>query len=183
MHFRALILLLFATPLLLMLVIYVRIFLAIKRHNQARQTMVSITTKSRLRSSTSTVISTSSRGPSKAIKTTLAILGTYLLCWMPAVLFLAVTCVDGCPFNLYAIPPVTKITVNFVINLLVCLKAIVDPFIYSIRIHEVRAAMARFCRCRTSSRARPNLDRKRSSTSATNCRNSTAITNYAATAL
>lgn len=37
-------------------------------------------------------------GHTKALVTTLLILGTYLLCYMPAVIYFALTCVDSCPF-------------------------------------------------------------------------------------
>lgn len=80
-------------------------------------------------------------GHSKALFTTLIILGTYLFCWMPAVVFLALTCVDGCPFPLLSLSSMTRVLISFVCNSLVVLKAIVDPFIYTLRMKEVKMAI------------------------------------------
>ncbi|KAI1289546.1 hypothetical protein HDE_09100 [Halotydeus destructor] len=85
--------------------------------------------------------SASSKSNGKALSTTLIILGTYLICWMPAVTFLALTCQDGCPYPILNIDPVTKVTLSFIINGLVCLKSLVDPFIYTFRMKEVRLAL------------------------------------------
>lgn len=99
-------------------------------------------------------------GHRKALITTLIILGTYLICWMPAVLFLAITCIDGCPFPLYEIPKKTAVVISFISNSLVVMKAIVDPFIYSFRMKEVRIAIRRLFRrypcCRWLNKRPPN---------------------------
>lgn len=84
-----------------------------------------------------------SRTHSKALCTTLLILGTYLFCWMPAVVFLALTCVDGCPFPITGIPTLSRVLISFPCNSLVVLKAIVDPFIYTLRMKEVKDAIKR----------------------------------------
>lgn len=83
------------------------------------------------------------RTHSKALCTTLLILGTYLFCWMPAVVFLALTCVDGCPFPITQIPTVSRVLISFSCNSLVVLKAIVDPFIYTLRMKDVKDAIKR----------------------------------------
>lgn len=84
-----------------------------------------------------------SQSHSKALFTTLIILGTYLFCWMPAVVFLALTCQDGCPFPVLSISPMVKVMISVICNALVILKAVVDPFIYTLRMKEVKMAIRR----------------------------------------
>lgn len=79
----------------------------------------------------------------KALSTTLIVLGTYLICWMPAVLYFALTCVDGCPFPIGNISDKSRLIAGFVTNALVILKAIVDPFIYTLRMADVKVALKR----------------------------------------
>lgn len=74
----------------------------------------------------------------RALVTSLLILGTYLLFWVPALAFQVLTCIDGCPYPYLDIPETILIPLNFVTNFLVILKATVDPFIYTLRIREVR---------------------------------------------
>ena len=80
----------------------------------------------------------------KALSTTLIVLGTYLVCWMPAVCFLALTCIDGCPFPLGQMSSSSRLIIGFVCNSLVILKAIVDPFIYTFRMADVKVALKKF---------------------------------------
>jgi hypothetical protein len=84
-------------------------------------------------------------GHTKALMTTLLILGTYLLCWMPAVIFFALTCVNGCPFPITQLNYNYRIIFSFITNGLVVFKAIVDPFIYTYRMKEMKLALNRYC--------------------------------------
>lgn len=84
-------------------------------------------------------------GHTKALMTTLLILGTYLLCWMPAVIFFALTCVNGCPFPIIQMNLKYRIIFSFITNGLVIFKAIVDPFIYTYRMKEMKLALNRYC--------------------------------------
>lgn len=79
----------------------------------------------------------------KALSTTLIVLGTYLICWMPAVLYYSLTCVDGCPFPINDMSAESRLIAGFVTNALVILKAIVDPFIYTLRMADVKVALKR----------------------------------------
>ena len=81
----------------------------------------------------------------KALTTTLLILGTYLICWMPAVVFFALTCVDICPLPIIQMDMKSRIVSSFITNGLVILKAIVDPFIYTYRMKEMKIAINRYC--------------------------------------
>lgn len=85
-------------------------------------------------------------GHTKALVTTLLILGTYLLCYMPAVFFFAITCIDHCPFPITQMDWRLRISIAFVTNGLVVLKAIVDPMIYTYRMREMKSALNRFVR-------------------------------------
>ena len=201
--YRLFLLLIFLTPLIFMLIIYVRIFFAIKKNDYQRQKLCAsqrTTTTNREKNlqaslirkrwykkvarlslettsiateitnesltirgheveyaeSTDGSFNVSTRGSpecmnrrkrlhthSKALCTTLLILGTYLFCWMPAVVFLALTCDDDCPFPLKSIPTLTIVLISVLCNSLVVLKAIVDPFIYTLRMKEVKDAIKR----------------------------------------
>lgn len=81
------------------------------------------------------------QGHKKALITTLLILGTYLLCWMPAVIFFALTCIDGCLYPLLQLSFTKRIIIGFITNGLVIVKAIVDPFIYTYRMKEMKSAL------------------------------------------
>lgn len=79
----------------------------------------------------------------KALYTTLIILGTYLVCWMPALCFLVLTCVDGCPYPLFTLSIRKRVILSFINNSLVIIKSMVDPFIYIYRMKEVKNALRR----------------------------------------
>ena len=86
------------------------------------------------------------KGHAKALVTTLLILGTYLLCWIPAVIFYALTCIDYCPFPITTLNYRLRIIISFMTNGLVILKAFVDPFIYTYRMKEMKLALNRYVR-------------------------------------
>ncbi|KAI7685346.1 hypothetical protein SSS_06755, partial [Sarcoptes scabiei] len=93
--------------------------------------------------SASTITRNGSGGNAKALVTTLLILGTYILCWMPAVLYFALTCIDHCYFPITTIDYRLRVIFSFIVNGLVILKAIVDPFIYSFRMKEMKSSLKR----------------------------------------
>ncbi|RWS01730.1 hypothetical protein B4U79_18540 [Dinothrombium tinctorium] len=78
----------------------------------------------------------------KAIITSLIIVGTYIICWMPAVTWFALTCIDVCPLPLFEQPVATRFIFGFITNALVVVKAICDPFIYCFRMKEINSAMS-----------------------------------------
>lgn len=90
--------------------------------------------------------------PRKALTTTLIIVGTYLICWMPGVIFIMLTCQDGCPFPLLSISYKFRVLFGFITNGLITLKSIVDPFIYTVRMKEINSILNRYaCLKRKSS--------------------------------
>ena len=74
-------------------------------------------------------------------------MGTYIFFYMPSVVFLALSCVDGCPFPLNSIPQNYKFYLGCTTNLLIVSKAIFDPFIYLFRVKEVRDGVGRLFAC------------------------------------
>lgn len=94
----------------------------------------------------STFVPASSRHK-KAFTTSLIIVGTYLMGWMPAMTYFAVSCVDGCPFPILHQSLFTRAIAAIVTTNLIILKAIIDPFIYLFRMKEVKLATKQiFCR-------------------------------------
>ncbi|CAG7818761.1 unnamed protein product [Allacma fusca] len=123
--FRLIVAVFFFTPLVLMFGIYSHIFVIVQNHhryNQRYQSCVQL------------------RRNVKAVITTCLILGTYIVGWMPAILWYILVCED-CVFDITNIPYNVKIPVNIVINILVILKAVVDPIIYALRMTDIQVAL------------------------------------------
>ncbi|KAH7981174.1 hypothetical protein HPB49_022175 [Dermacentor silvarum] len=123
---------LFSSPLAVMTFIYSHIFVIIRRH---RAGLVSFPSARQLNRNV------------KAAYTTLWILGTYLIGWMPAVAFIVLTCTD-CAFPIYDLPMRTRMTLGILTNALIISKGLIDPFIYAARMFEVKEALQNMLRCR-----------------------------------
>lgn len=139
--FRSLYSCIFFIPLLPMIVMYSHIFMIVKRHQRG--------------------LSKYSSDPSlkkniKATVTTLLILGTYILGWVPAVLFYVVVCTN-CTVHPDRISRDNMAAISIVANCLVLLKSFLDPLIYAARTREIREALRRmkrlFCPCLPSYRS------------------------------
>lgn len=141
--FSLTLLVLFSTPLILMTFIYSHIFVVIQRH---RAGLVSFPSARQLRRNL------------KAAYTTLWILGTYLVGWMPAVAFVVLTCTE-CAFPIYDVPMRTRMALGILTNALIICKGLVDPFVYAARMPEVKDAVQSMLRCRPR---RTNNVRRRS---------------------
>lgn len=133
--FRIIFSVLFFGPLIIMGVIYIHIFIIVKRHQA-----------SRLRFQNSQQLARSV----KAIKTTVLILGTYIVGWIPAVLLYCLVCAD-CMYSFKAADPITMFALYTTCNFLYILKTLVDPVIYAARMHEIKMAVRRMrlfcCHC------------------------------------
>ena len=125
-----------------------------------------IENRTNLNGTRSMTVKNGANSNSKALSTTLIVLGTYLVCWGPAVTFQVLTCIDGCPFPILKMEPITRwvqvgllsqvqilslalvsydrVTVSFLMNTCVCMKSLVDPFIYTLRMKEIRLAFTKF---------------------------------------
>lgn len=86
----------------------------------------------------------------KALVTTLLILGTYFISYVPAILFQVLTCIDNCPYPLYTIPFSRRVLWGSITTLLVIAKSIIDPLIYSYRMSEVQVAINHYLSKRRS---------------------------------
>lgn len=80
----------------------------------------------------------------KALITTLLILGTYFTSYVPAIIMQVLTCVDYCPYPVYEIPFDQRIKWSAVTTLLLIVKTIIDPFIYTYRMSEIQVAINRY---------------------------------------
>jgi hypothetical protein len=86
----------------------------------------------------------------KAIYTTLFILGSYIIGWMPAVLSYLLFCED-CLFHFTTLDMFVMFFIYTAVNLLVIFKTLLNPIIYAARMHEIKMAIPRMqatlCRC------------------------------------
>lgn len=130
--FRATVSVLFFVPLILMSIMYMHMFVVVKRHQRG---VLQLSSSRHLHKSV------------KAIITTLLILGTYVLGWMPAVLYFILTCLD-CAVPFMEIPLWVRIPVGFFINSMIVVKSFVDPIIYVVRMPEIKNAMKSLYRTR-----------------------------------
>lgn len=89
----------------------------------------------------------------KALVTTLLILGTYFISYAPAIIYQVLTCIDHCPYPLYDISFSRRVLFGAMTTLLLIAKSIIDPFIYSYRMSEIQVAISRYLSKRRSSLA------------------------------
>jgi len=86
----------------------------------------------------------------KALVTTLLILGTYFISYVPAIIYQVLTCIDYCPYPLYDISFSRRVLFGAMTTLLLIAKSIVDPLIYSYRMNEIQQAINRYLSKRRS---------------------------------
>ncbi|PNF33464.1 hypothetical protein B7P43_G03013 [Cryptotermes secundus] len=154
LKFRAVFSVLFFAPLLLMLIIYMHIFSIVRRHQVNRLRFSQINHGSRHHSSNGHGSSGSNSQQMtrsvKAIHTTLFILGSYIIGWMPAVLSYLLFCED-CLFHFNTFNKSVMFFIYTIVNLLVIFKTLLNPIIYAARMHEIKMAIPRMhatlCRC------------------------------------
>ena len=119
---------LFFVPLAAMIAIYAHIFAIVRRHQPQNNS----SSGRRLRRNV------------KAAVTTLLILGAYVLGWMPAVLYFALTCLD-CPVPFLTIPIDVRVPVGLFANAMIAARCLADPVLYLVRMPEVRDALRDMC--------------------------------------
>ncbi|XP_054720435.1 melanocortin receptor 5-like [Uloborus diversus] len=123
--FRVTTSLMFFVPLLLMSVMYGHMFVVVRQHQKG---LLQCPSSRQLHKNV------------KAIITTLLILGTYVLGWMPAVLFFILTCLD-CLVPFTQISLWVRVPVGIFINSMIVAKSFVDPIIYVVRMPEIKMAL------------------------------------------
>ncbi|KAK2158974.1 hypothetical protein LSH36_161g15002 [Paralvinella palmiformis] len=128
--------------LVIMLFIYIRIYVEVRRHG-SRQPM---------HTSPPDFIKNK-----KAIVTTLLILGTFILCWLPLCIF-TIVLVILVSINPAVIVQNTQVLykVDLYLFNLMLLNAIADPIIYAARVKEVQFGYRRLCCRRRWRRRRSN---------------------------
>ncbi|XP_037082021.1 adrenocorticotropic hormone receptor-like [Pollicipes pollicipes] len=125
--FRRVVATLFFIPLICMVFAYSHMFVIVRQHQRGV-----------LRNHNASQLNKNV----KAIVTTLCILGTYVLGWMPALLTFMLICKD-CHFNGADLNPRAFLALNILFNTLVILKCLVDPVIYAARMPEIKQALRR----------------------------------------
>ncbi|RLU18879.1 hypothetical protein DMN91_009237, partial [Ooceraea biroi] len=73
----------------------------------------------------------------KAVQTTLYILGSFVIGWMPGVMIYVLVC-DDCVFQFNLVSARAMFFIYTVINGLIILKTLVNPIIYAARMHEIQ---------------------------------------------
>lgn len=129
--YRIIIASMFFLPLVAMVIIYVHILVIIRHH---RKGVLESTQTEQTRQQMKSNI--------KAVVTTLLILGTYVIGWMPAVIVFITICLD-CMINFTEVNPLVLTVTNVTSNCLIIIKSLVDPIVYAARIHEVQDALRR----------------------------------------
>ena len=119
---------LFFVPFACMVVAYTHIFIIVRQHQTGA-----------LRNHSTTQLNKNV----KAVVTTLLILGTYVLGWMPAVLNFILFCED-CAAGHMPLGHRAHLALNILVNTLVILKCLVNPIIYALRMPEIRNALRRW---------------------------------------
>ena len=157
MPFRLTVSSLFCVPLIIMTVLYIHIFITVKRNHSGF-----------LMGQKNQPGNQHIKRNVKAVITTLLILGTYLIGYMPAAIFYVLTC-NECPCPLSKLSHRTRVVFGVSTNCLIFVKCLSDPIIYTVRMPEVRNGLRRMWLTRCCSKYLPGAqggsDRKRTMTS------------------
>lgn len=129
--FRTVIACQFFIPLFIMIFIYGHIYAIVKQH-QSDVLKYQQTEQTRLQMKSNI----------KAVITTLLILGTYIIGWMPAVIVFITVC-SNCIVTFAKVNQEVFIITNATINSLIIIKSFVDPIVYAARIPELQESLKR----------------------------------------
>lgn len=140
-------LLLYLTPFLLMFLAYYRIFHSLYLGREWRRPLKQPKASTWLYGDQRSTCNMDTRRHCKrTIVTSLIIVGTYLVCYTPNVTYLALSCIDNCPFPWHRQTALTRLIIGPTSFALIIAKSIVDPFIYCYRMREVKNAIkSLFC--------------------------------------
>ena len=78
----------------------------------------------------------------QAIITTLLIVGTFIIGWMPAVIWFIIYCKD-CVVTFDSLDPTVTLPIGITVNCLIVLKSFLDPIIYTARMKDFKVAFHR----------------------------------------
>nr|CAD7409056.1 unnamed protein product [Timema cristinae] len=154
---------LFFGPFVVMLVIYTHIFAIVKRHQATRLRFSQMNHRTsckgdssgsqqqqqvRSKGDVNTLTGADHKGAQqrqfartvKAVYTTLLILGSFVIGWLPAVITYILIC-DDCVFKFTDIDPVLNTLVNAIVNFLIICKTLFNPIVYAARMQEIKIAL------------------------------------------
>ncbi|KAK9499357.1 hypothetical protein O3M35_002405 [Rhynocoris fuscipes] len=129
----------FLACLITMAAIYTHIYLLVRKH-QANRNRFRRAGSSYSRNAAANDLRLRQTRNEKALRTTLLIVGTVVLGWLPATLYFYLVC-DDCIFKLNWDPPIVRLFTNAFINSLIMLKTTLNSYIYAARMHEIKAAL------------------------------------------
>ncbi|XP_065161166.1 trace amine-associated receptor 4-like [Atheta coriaria] len=146
--FRIVFISFFVVPLIMMIYFYSHILYIVRRQQRTWATLSrSGSQRSRGMTRASTQQRRTMEGNVKAVYTTLLILGSFLVGWLPAVTIFVLICADGCVFATDKFAQEVGLLMQFVIgwlsNILIILKTVANPIIYSARMIEIKDGMRR----------------------------------------
>ncbi|XP_043286249.1 trace amine-associated receptor 4-like [Venturia canescens] len=159
---------LFFAPFLLMVCIYFHIFCIVRKHQASRLRFRRAGSSFRRNDGDKTEREEHSASQQmarnvKAINTTLFILGSFVIGWMPATFLYIFVCED-CPLKFDWIDDEAKFFINIVSNCLIILKTLINPIIYAARMHEIQIATKRMHSSLCCFRATTNNSEERNRT-------------------
>ncbi|PSN54542.1 hypothetical protein C0J52_07093 [Blattella germanica] len=147
LKFRSMFSVLFFVPLGLMIFIYLHIFIIVREHQVNRERWSQINHGgSRHQNPNANNAHNSNQQQMvknvKAVYTTLFILGSFAVGWLPAVLGNILYCND-CVFKLRTFDKIVEFGIFTTLNFLIIVKTLLNPIIYAARMQEIKMAIPR----------------------------------------
>lgn len=130
---------LFFGPFVLMVCIYTHIFFIVRKHQALRLRFSQIGSSFRSNENCARVNNSFQQMAKnvKAIHTTLYILGSFVIGWMPATILFVLVCKD-CLLKFNGLSANMIFIIYFIANFLIILKTLINPIIYAARMHEIK---------------------------------------------
>ncbi|XP_011053863.1 PREDICTED: octopamine receptor beta-2R-like [Acromyrmex echinatior] len=130
-------------PFVLMVYIYIHILYIVKRHQTIRLRFYETGSPAQIRTTLrkNSNIKQMTRN-FRAVHTTLYILGSFVVGWMPAVITFVLVC-DDCILQLNRVSARVIFFIHVINNGLIILKTLVNPIIYAAQMDEIKIATRR----------------------------------------
>ncbi|KAG5343173.1 GP119 protein, partial [Acromyrmex heyeri] len=130
-------------PFILMVYIYIHILYIVKRHQTIRLRFYEAGSPAQIRAALrkNSNIRQMTRN-FRAVHTTLYILGSFVVGWMPAVITFVLVC-DDCILQLNRVSARVIFFIHVINNGLIILKTLVNPIIYAAQMDEIKIATRR----------------------------------------
>ncbi|BES98197.1 7 transmembrane receptor (rhodopsin family) [Nesidiocoris tenuis] len=140
-EFRTTVSLVFFTSVSLIVLIYLHIYILVKRH-QANRNRFRRVGSTYSRTGSQTERQQAQNRNEKAFWTTLIIVGSVILGFAPASLYFMLVCGE-CPVRSDWASPWVRIPVAFLNNFFIIFKTLINSYIYAARMHEIKNAIRR----------------------------------------